>query len=267
MSAAPHYWVVPHPQLCCHDDGRPPPTRQCAAQAGQPEAAPFSDAAPLIQLPRPALSLHSVLTQSSLKRGVTPHSFTLALSCAAAAAVLSVVDLSPFMSPLQLAEQAVDLNLRLMRWRAAPDLDIITLAGTRCLLLGGCARLRLGLAATRGTLYLTTPLVVAGWGGGRRATGKGVGGGLDDCPALQAPKESAAGARYDMRSHAFTCHACVPLLSAQVPARWGVLWHGRCRPGGCATSRLLTQHGCRTATPSGRACSPTTTAWRVASPR
>jgi hypothetical protein len=57
-------------------------------------------------------------------------------AAAAAAAVCSVVDLSPFMSPLQLAEQAVDLNLRLMRWRAAPDLDIPTLAATRCLLLG-----------------------------------------------------------------------------------------------------------------------------------
>lgn len=48
----------------------------------------------------------------------------------------SVVDLSPFMSPLQLAEQAVDLNLRLMKWRAAPQLDVGALAATRCLLLG-----------------------------------------------------------------------------------------------------------------------------------
>jgi ubiquitin-like modifier-activating enzyme ATG7 len=40
------------------------------------------------------------------------------------------------MSPLQLADQAVDLNLRLMRWRAAPDLDVAALAATRCLLLG-----------------------------------------------------------------------------------------------------------------------------------
>jgi ubiquitin-like modifier-activating enzyme ATG7 len=48
-----------------------------------------------------------------------------------------VVDLSPFMSPLQLADQAVDLNLRLMRWRAAPGLDVGALAATRCLLLGG----------------------------------------------------------------------------------------------------------------------------------
>lgn len=44
------------------------------------------------------------------------------------------------MSPLQLAEQAVDLNLRLMRWRAAPDLDTGALAATRCLLLGEWGR-------------------------------------------------------------------------------------------------------------------------------
>lgn len=35
------------------------------------------------------------------------------------------------MDPVQLAQQAVDLNLRLMRWRAAPELDIAVLAGTR----------------------------------------------------------------------------------------------------------------------------------------
>jgi hypothetical protein len=46
------------------------------------------------------------------------------------------VDVSPLMSPVQLAEQAVDLNLKLMRWRAAPGLDIDRMAATRCLLLG-----------------------------------------------------------------------------------------------------------------------------------
>jgi len=54
------------------------------------------------------------------------------------------------MSPTALAEQAVDLNLRLMRWRAAPTLDIPALAATRCLLLGagtlGCAVARTLLA-------------------------------------------------------------------------------------------------------------------------
>ncbi len=40
------------------------------------------------------------------------------------------------MDPRRLAESAVDLNLRLMRWRAVPDLDTGRLAATRCLLLG-----------------------------------------------------------------------------------------------------------------------------------
>jgi ubiquitin-like modifier-activating enzyme ATG7 len=54
------------------------------------------------------------------------------------------------MAPTALAEQAVDLNLRLMRWRAAPGLDVPSLARTRCLLLGagtlGCAVARTLLA-------------------------------------------------------------------------------------------------------------------------
>jgi ubiquitin-like modifier-activating enzyme ATG7 len=54
------------------------------------------------------------------------------------------------MSPTALADQAVDLNLRLMRWRAAPSLDVPALAATRCLLLGagtlGCAVARTLLA-------------------------------------------------------------------------------------------------------------------------
>ncbi len=40
------------------------------------------------------------------------------------------------MDPRRLAESAVDLNLRLMRWRAVPGLDTGRLARTRCLLLG-----------------------------------------------------------------------------------------------------------------------------------
>ena len=60
------------------------------------------------------------------------------------------VDVSPMLSPLQLAEQAVDLNLRLMRWRAAPELDLQVLSNTKCLLLGagtlGCAVARILMA-------------------------------------------------------------------------------------------------------------------------
>ena len=37
---------------------------------------------------------------------------------------------------LRLADQAVDLNLKLMRWRILPALDLDKVANTRCLLLG-----------------------------------------------------------------------------------------------------------------------------------
>lgn len=37
---------------------------------------------------------------------------------------------------LSLADQAVDLNLQLMRWRIMPSLDLEKVKQTRCLLLG-----------------------------------------------------------------------------------------------------------------------------------
>lgn len=40
------------------------------------------------------------------------------------------------MDPARLAGAALDLNLSLMRWRAAPTLDTGALARTHCLLLG-----------------------------------------------------------------------------------------------------------------------------------
>lgn len=40
------------------------------------------------------------------------------------------------MDPQRLAESAADLNVRLMKWRAAPALDVDRLAATKCLLLG-----------------------------------------------------------------------------------------------------------------------------------
>ena len=47
------------------------------------------------------------------------------------------MSLGAFLDPRQLAESAVDLNLRLMRWRVADlDLDLDRLAAARCLLLG-----------------------------------------------------------------------------------------------------------------------------------
>lgn len=36
----------------------------------------------------------------------------------------------------RLADQAVDLNLKLMRWRIMPDLNLERIAASKCLLLG-----------------------------------------------------------------------------------------------------------------------------------
>jgi ubiquitin-like modifier-activating enzyme ATG7 len=47
-----------------------------------------------------------------------------------------VADLAPMMDPTRLANQAVSLNLKLMRWRILPDLDLEKIASTKCLLLG-----------------------------------------------------------------------------------------------------------------------------------
>ena len=46
------------------------------------------------------------------------------------------VNLRSYFDPVQLAEQAVNLNLRLMLWRASPNLDMSKIASARCLLLG-----------------------------------------------------------------------------------------------------------------------------------
>ncbi|GAA5847905.1 hypothetical protein JCM9279_003484 [Rhodotorula babjevae] len=47
-----------------------------------------------------------------------------------------MADLAPLMDPTRLADQAVDLNLQLMRWRILPSLDLDKVKSTRCLLLG-----------------------------------------------------------------------------------------------------------------------------------
>ncbi|XP_065175766.1 ubiquitin-like modifier-activating enzyme ATG7 [Sycon ciliatum] len=47
-----------------------------------------------------------------------------------------MVNLSTSMDPARLAESAVDLNLKLMRWRLLPSLNLEKIASTRCLLLG-----------------------------------------------------------------------------------------------------------------------------------
>ena len=87
-----------------------------------------------------------------------------------------LADLAPMMDPSKLADQAVDLNLKLMRWRILPSLDLDKIASTKCLLLGagtlGCyvarvlmvsARPRIGLSLLNGCLrrgggYGTSPL-------------------------------------------------------------------------------------------------------------
>ena len=47
-----------------------------------------------------------------------------------------MVNLSATMDPVKLAESAVDLNLKLMRWRLLPDMQLEKIAVTKCLLLG-----------------------------------------------------------------------------------------------------------------------------------
>ncbi|OQR86936.1 autophagy-related protein 7 [Achlya hypogyna] len=46
------------------------------------------------------------------------------------------MQLGNLMDPLQLAKTSVDLNLKLMRWRQLPSLDLDKIAATKCLLLG-----------------------------------------------------------------------------------------------------------------------------------
>ncbi|KXX79314.1 Ubiquitin-like modifier-activating enzyme atg7 [Madurella mycetomatis] len=63
-----------------------------------------------------------------------------------------VANLAEHMDPTRLANQAVDLNLKLMKWRLAPNLDLDTIKNTKCLLLG---------AGTLGS-YVSRNLM--GWG-------------------------------------------------------------------------------------------------------
>jgi ubiquitin-like modifier-activating enzyme ATG7 len=62
------------------------------------------------------------------------------------------VDLSDYMDESKLADQAVDLNLKLIKWRIAPGIDLDVIKNCKCLLLG---------AGTLGT-YVSRTLM--GWG-------------------------------------------------------------------------------------------------------
>ena len=62
------------------------------------------------------------------------------------------VDLSEYMDERKLADQAVDLNLKLIKWRIAPNIDLDVIKNCKCLLLG---------AGTLGS-YISRTLM--GWG-------------------------------------------------------------------------------------------------------
>ncbi|RUP47568.1 hypothetical protein BC936DRAFT_145578 [Jimgerdemannia flammicorona] len=63
-----------------------------------------------------------------------------------------MADLAPLMDPAKLADTAVDLNLKLMRWRLVPSLQLEKIKETKCLLLGA------------GTLGCYVARVLLGWG-------------------------------------------------------------------------------------------------------
>ncbi|KIX98454.1 uncharacterized protein Z520_05755 [Fonsecaea multimorphosa CBS 102226] len=63
-----------------------------------------------------------------------------------------VADLTEYMDPTKLADSSVDLNLKLMKWRISPNLNLEKIKETKCLLLG---------AGTLGS-YVSRNLM--GWG-------------------------------------------------------------------------------------------------------
>lgn len=62
------------------------------------------------------------------------------------------VDLSEYMDERKLADQAVDLNLKLIKWRIAPNIDLDVIKNCKCLLLGA------------GTLGAYVSRMLMGWG-------------------------------------------------------------------------------------------------------
>ncbi|OXU18166.1 hypothetical protein TSAR_010328 [Trichomalopsis sarcophagae] len=64
----------------------------------------------------------------------------------------NIADLSETMDPVKLSDRAISLNLKLMKWRLVPELDLDYISGMRCLLLGA------------GTLGCSVARVLLGWG-------------------------------------------------------------------------------------------------------
>jgi ubiquitin-like modifier-activating enzyme ATG7 len=62
-------------------------------------------------------------------------------------APVRITDISALIDPIQLAKQAGELNLKLMKWRLVPDLDLDIISKNSCLLVGsgtlGCNILRI----------------------------------------------------------------------------------------------------------------------------
>ena len=67
--------------------------------------------------------------------------------------ISKIANLGEYMDPQRLADQAVDLNLKLIKWRIAPNLELDKIKHTKCLLLG---------AGTLGS-YVARNLMVRGY--------------------------------------------------------------------------------------------------------